>query len=43
MVRRSYDQRMTQQALQLLDKALSLSEEERADQARSLMDGLEKV
>jgi putative addiction module component (TIGR02574 family) len=34
---------MTQQALDLLQKALSLSEEERADLACSLMDSLDNV
>jgi putative addiction module component (TIGR02574 family) len=34
---------MTQQALDLLQKALSLSEEERADLACSLMDSLDTL
>jgi putative addiction module component (TIGR02574 family) len=34
---------MTQQALELLQKALSLSEQERADLACSLMDSLDSV
>ena len=37
-----YNRKMTQQALDLLQKALSLSEEERADLACSLMESLDE-
>ena len=39
---RRYNRKMTQQALDLLQKALSLSEEERADLACSLMESLDE-
>jgi putative addiction module component (TIGR02574 family) len=39
--RARYNRRMTQQVLDLLQKALSLSEEERADLACSLMESLD--
>ncbi len=38
-----YNHRMTQQALDLLQKALSLSEEERADLACSLIESLDST